>query len=68
MIKCKTCEDCYINTNNDEAYCDANDGEKIILHRGQCRPNWCPRNIQGKHADFMIINEAVERNRRCESM
>ena len=60
MIKCNDCEDCYVNTNSDEAYCEANDGERIILHKGQCRPRWCPRNIHGKHADFMKIDEAVE--------
>ena len=65
MIKCNTCEYCDVNTNSDEAYCEANDGEQIILYRGQRRPRWCPRNIQGKHADFMMIDEAVERSRRC---
>ena len=61
MIKCNDCEDCYVNTNSDEAYCEANDGEQIILHKGQCRPRWCPHNIHGKHADFMKIDEAVKR-------
>lgn len=43
MIKCNSCEYCDVNTNSDEAYCEANDGEQIILRRGQCRPRWCPR-------------------------
>lgn len=43
MIKCNTCEFCDVNTNSDEAYCEANDGEQIILYRGQCRPRWCPK-------------------------
>ena len=58
MIKCNTCEYYDVNTNSDEAYCEANDGEQIILYRGQCRPRWCPRNIQGKYTDFMMIDEA----------
>ena len=68
MIKCNSCEDCDVNTNSDEAYSEANDGEQIILYRGQRRPRWCPRNIQGKHADFMMIDEAVERSRRWQSI
>lgn len=43
MIKCNSCEYCDVNTNSDEAYCEVNDGEQIILYRGQCRPRWCPR-------------------------
>lgn len=42
MIKCNTCEFCDVNTNSNETYCEANDGEQIILYRGQCRPKWCP--------------------------
>lgn len=52
MIKCNTCEYCDVNTHSDEAYCEANDGEQIILHRGQCRPKWCPRRIRGEYANF----------------
>ena len=43
MNKCNTCEYCDVNTHSDEAYCEANDGEQIILYRGQCRPRWCPK-------------------------
>ena len=60
MIKCNICEYCNVNTNSDEAYCVANDGEQIILLRGQCRPRWCPRKYAGKHADWIMIAEVVK--------
>lgn len=43
MIKRNSCEYCDVNSNSDEAYCEANDGEQIILYRGQSRPKWCPK-------------------------
>lgn len=48
MEKCNTCKDCWINTNSDEAYCEAADGEQIILRRGQSRPSWCPKHQKAK--------------------
>ena len=60
MIKCNTCECCDVNTSSNEAYCEANDGEQIILLRGQCRPRWCPRKLTGKNADCIMIDEAVK--------
>ena len=59
MIKCNACEYRDVNFNSDEAYCEAADGEQIILLRGQCRPRWCPRKLAGKHADSMMIDESA---------
>ena len=47
MEKCNSCKDCWVNTNSDEAYCEAADGEQIILRRGQSRPSWCPKRKGG---------------------
>lgn len=48
MEKCNSCKDCSVNTNSDEAYCEAADGEQIILRRGQKRPSWCPKHREVK--------------------
>ena len=48
MEKCNTCKDCWVNTNSDEAYCEAADGEQIVLRRGQSRPSWCPKRQRAK--------------------
>ena len=42
MSKCNSCEECWINANSDEAYCDKK-GERIELSKGQQRPDWCPK-------------------------
>ena len=64
MIKCNTCKACDVNTNSDEAYCEANDGEQIILSRGQCRPSWCPKHKQRLQRTKDSAATQNERNRR----